>query len=413
MKVLQVNSDDLHSRRFGGYDLLSGLEPRGIHGKQAVLYKLSTDPDVVPLLGSPLDRALHDSLAYAEQQYSMNDLLYPWGRVLEETPQFKNADVVHYHLIHNQVISLFDLPRLFASKPSVWTFHDPWPLTGHCIHPQQCQGWLAGCDPCPYLDRVFAMERDRAAAMWRIKQRLYTDMDVDIVVASEFMADLVGRSPLTSHLERVHLIPFGIDAARFLPDSEKAASRRSLGIPEDDLVLLFRSKTFDLKGLREIVDALSSKPPQRSTTLLTVDTTGLLSELSPAYKVLDLGWVEDEDLYARALSACDMLLMPSKAEAFGLMAVEAMAAGRPVVCFEGTALPSVTHAPECGIAVPMGDALALRAAIDALADDPDDAARRGRLGRELAAEHYNHERYLDDIAALYHSAQEHPRVVAE
>jgi glycosyltransferase involved in cell wall biosynthesis len=98
--------------------------------------------------------------------------------------------------------------------------------------------------------------------------------------------------------------------------------------------------------------------------------------------------------------------MPSTAEAFGLMAVEAMGAGRQVVCFEGTALPSVTHAPECGIAVPMGDSSALRAAIDRLARHPEEAALRGRLGRLLAAEEYDHDRYLDSITEVYGSAAE-------
>jgi glycosyltransferase involved in cell wall biosynthesis len=102
-------------------------------------------------------------------------------------------------------------------------------------------------------------------------------------------------------------------------------------------------------------------------------------------------------------SACDVFLMPSLAEAFGLMALEAMAAGRPVVCFEGTALPAVTHAPECGIAVPAGDSAALRTALDRLAKDPSEADRRGDLGRKIVAEEYGYERYLDSMAELYGS----------
>jgi glycosyltransferase involved in cell wall biosynthesis len=114
-----------------------------------------------------------------------------------------------------------------------------------------------------------------------------------------------------------------------------------------------------------------------------------------------LGWVEDPALYARILSASDVLLMPSTAEAFGLMALEAMAAGRPVVSFEGTAIPFVTHAPECGVAVPMGDSAALRAALDMLVNNPRDAQERGRLGRRIARERFDHNNYLDRIAGLY------------
>jgi glycosyltransferase involved in cell wall biosynthesis len=204
---------------------------------------------------------------------------------------------------------------------------------------------------------------------------------------------------------RVHLIPFGIRADAWLPDSERIASRRLLGIPEDDFVIFFRATDSLVKGLRYIIEALGSKRPARPTTLLTVDQRGLLGSLSSSYKIVERGWVEDPSLYPRLFSACDVFLMPSTAEAFGLMALEAMAASRPVICFEGTALPSITHAPECGIAVPAGDSDALRCAIDELAGNPEEAHRRGHLGRAIAAEKYDYERYLDSMASLYHSVE--------
>jgi glycosyltransferase involved in cell wall biosynthesis len=299
------------------------------------------------------------------------------------------------------MISLLDLPTLFRMKPAVWTFHDPWPMTGHCVHPLECDRWLTGCGGCPSLDTVFPLADDCADRMWRLKQTIYSELDADIVVASEFMRDMVRQSPLTHGFDRVHLIPFGIDRSKFLPQSEKVASRQALGIPEDDFVVFSRASTQDFKGTRYLVEALAEGPPTRPTTLLTVDERGLLRSLRCSYNVRDLGWVDNPSRYARALSACDVFVMPSTAEAFGLMALEAMAAGRPVICFEETALPSITHAPECGIAVPMGDSSALRAAIDRLSQHPEEAQRRGELSRITAVEFYDYERYLDAMASLY------------
>jgi len=406
VKVLHVNNIDLYGRRFNGYDLIDELRPRGIHCSQAVLTKLSRSQDVFPLMQSHRDESLQGALARIERRRSMNNLLFPWGRVLSKTPQFREADVVHYHLIHNHMISLFDLPWLFEAKPAVWTFHDPWPFTGHCIYPKDCEKWLSGCQGCPRLDAMFPMQDDYADRMWRVKERVFSRLDADIVVASEFMLDLKSRSPLTAHFERAHLVPFGIDTTVYLADTDKAESRRRLKIPQDDDVLFFRSTDSDFKGLKYIIEALASRRPERSTTLLTVDQRGLLKSLANEYNIVELGWVEDAALYPRLFSACDVFLMPSTAEAFGLMALEAMAAGRPVVCFEGTSLPSVTHAPECGIAVPMGDSDALRAAIDGLTASPDEARRRGRLGRQLAEEVYSHKRYLDSLESVYRSAAE-------
>lgn len=402
MKVLHVTDLDLPARRFNGYDLIADLETRGVETSQAVLRKVSDNPNVVSLFAGRGDEDLQQRISEAERRHSINGLLFPWGRVLAETAAFKEADVVHYHLIHNGVISLLDLPWLVGLKPSVWTFHDPWPLTGHCVHPMGCEGWLTGCSPCPYLDRQFPIAHDHADRLWRVKQRVLAGLDIDVVVASEWMLDMVRRSPITSHLDRVHLIPFGVDARPFLADDEKVESRRRLHIPEGDFVVLLRASTWEVKGLSYVVDAFASSAPTRTTTLLTVDDRGLLKSLRRNYRIVDLGWIGD-DLYPVALSACDVFLMPSLAESFGLMAVEAMAAGRPVVCFEGTALAAVTHAPDCGMAVPERDAEALRRAVDRLAADPSEALRRGQLGRELVSREYAHERYLDSMTALYDS----------
>lgn len=406
MRVIHVNNTDLPGRRFNGYDLLSELESRGVSGKQAVLMKSSNSSDVISLLNTPEDAALQRACTAVEQRYSMNDLIFPWGAVLTETAEFKNADLVHLHLIHNEMISLFDVPRIVGLKPCVWTFHDAWPMTGHCVYPRQCERWLTGCEICPSLDAHFPMLEDRASRMWKVKQRVLADIDVDVVVASEFMLEMVQRSPLTAHLENVHLIPFGIDTNAFLPEHEKLASRKALGIPKDDFVVLFRSTASEFKGLRYIIEALSLASPSRPTTLVTVDQKGLVKSLESKYNVIELGWVNEQALLPRAFSASDVLLMPSTAEAFGLMALEAMAASRPVICFEGTSLPGVTHAPECGIAVPMCDAVALRSAIDSLAADASEIERRGRLGRALADEHHSHELYLDRMASLYRGVLE-------
>lgn len=403
MKVLHVTDTDLPGRRFNGYDLLDDLAARGITGKQVVLRKQSKNPDVVGLFEGRGDEMLQFKLQQAEQRHSINDLFIPWGRLLADTREFTEADVVHYHLIHNHVLSLYDLPWLFDAKPAVWTFHDPWPLTGHCVHPMGCEGWLSGCHPCPFLGRLFPLADDHADRLWRAKKRVFSNLDVDVVVASTWMLDMVQRSPLTSHFKRIHEIPFGLATTLALTDGHKADSRRRLGIPADDFVVLFRAHTWEVKGLTHIIEAFAAKPPVRPTTLLTVDGRGMLTQLRRNYRVIEMGWVDDEGLYPRVFSACDVFLMPSLAEAFGLMAVEAMAAGRPVVCFEGTALPGVTHAPECGIAVPTGDAIALRAVLDRLAEDPSEGDRRGRLGMEIVAADYGQKRYLDGLADLYRS----------
>ena len=142
---------------------------------------------------------------------SMQSVVYPFGELIAESEEFKEADIVHYHLIFNYFMSLYSFKKLTEMKPTVWTLHDPWALTGHCVYPVDCKGWLTGCKKCPYLDRYSPLKEDNASSIWNIKKEIYKDLDIDIVVASQWMYNMVKKSPLTKHFERIHLIPFGVD----------------------------------------------------------------------------------------------------------------------------------------------------------------------------------------------------------
>lgn len=405
MRVLQVNDADLRGRRFNGFDLLSDLGERGIEAHQVVLTKESDDPRVRALLAADTDVALNDALWRVEQDNSMNALLYPWARTLRTLPEFHEADVVHYHLIHNRMLSLLDLPALFAEKPAVWTFHDAWPLTGHCIQPASCTGWQSECTPCPHVDRWFSLDSDCAGPQWRLKRRVYSKLDADVVVASRLMQRMFESSPLPGSGMRPHLVPFGVRGDDFLADGARAESRRTLGLPEHDITLLLRAAPGQSKGTDKVIEALTAGSfGGARVTVLALDGVGVLRSLPSQFNVVEYGWVRDQALYARLLSACDIFLMPSPAESFGMMALEAMAAGRPVVCFNDTAVEELIAEPECGLAVPLGDASALRTALERLAADGGMRERLGRQGRAVAAQRYAHDQYVDALVAVYEEA---------
>lgn len=399
LKVLHVNNTDLMGRRFNGYDLIAQSAPYGFECSQAVTLKQSANPRVISLLEG-VDFDIQEAIERVESKRSLDNLLFPWARSLRAQPEYQAADVVHYHLVHNNMISLADLPVLFAEKPSVWTIHDPWILTGHCIHPFTCKRWMTGCEVCPNLDFLFPLAEDTAGAMWSIKQEVLRQSDVDLVVASQFMHDMVSQSPITRG-QRVHTIPFGLNPDDFLEDSERSRSRIRLGIDPEHFVIAFRSSSIPFKGTRFLHRALETMFPDRPVTLLTVDTPGLLDDLKHRYTVIELGWRTDTASMADFFSACDIFVMPSLAEAFGLMAAEAMAAGRPVVTFADTALESVIYAPDAGVAVRYSDPDALGSELLRLMENPDEVALRGAQSREIARREYSLDRHLSSLAALY------------
>lgn len=400
MKIAQVNNCDLVGRRFNGHDLQLSLNELGNDAYHFVMEKYGDESTTISLCNND-ELFIRTRLRNLELQMSMNNLIYPFVNNLITHPIFQNLDIVHYHLIHNNFFSLFDFPRLMIEKPSVWTIHDPWAVTGHCVYPCECYGWMTGCFNCPKLDdAAFPMQIDKASQMWEIKKGVYQELDVDIIVASRFMEDYIKNSPLTAHFKNIHRIPFGIKVENF-QRNEKISSKRNLGIPEGDFVISFRAEKNEIKGLRYILDMLDELTSNIPITLLTLGLESLPQYIVNKYQVIELGWQNSLDTLNDFYGASDVFLMPSLAESFGLMAIEAMASGCPVIVFENTVLSEITFAPECGIAVPYKCSKSLREAVERLLENPEERHRRGQKGIELSNIHYRYDDYVNRHVSLY------------
>ena len=109
------------------------------------------------------------------------------------------------------------------------------------------------------------------------------------------------------------------------------------------------------------------------------------------------GVVPDADLPA-LYAGCQLFVYPSRYEGFGLQAIEAMAAGAPVVSSDGGALPETVG--EAGVLFPAGDVSACARAIQALLDDADRRERLRRLGR-ARAQRFRWDRVVTRYLELY------------
>jgi len=92
MKVLHVTDADLPARRFKWPRSPRRPGHQGHTRKQAVLRKSSDNPDVVSLFDGRGDEDLQSRLQEVERRHSINNLLFPWGRLLAETKEFRDAD---------------------------------------------------------------------------------------------------------------------------------------------------------------------------------------------------------------------------------------------------------------------------------------------------------------------------------
>ena len=409
MKILQISCTDLLGSRFNGRDLNSYFRQLGHDALQCVWFKDGKDQYTWRLsqkLYRGLSFIVRDRLNYyisrIETLLSVQSILYPWSIQLLFDKRFISSDIVHYHLLHTGYFSLKTMPILTSLKPSVWTIHDPWLMTGHCVYPYSCERWQHGCGECPDLMTYIPMRTDNTRNMFTSKKNILAKSSIDIVVASRFMLEMVHKSTMFVN-HKIHCIPFGVDLNIFR-QIDSTALRTKYSIGQNNLVISFRETDYEYKGLlyiKELLHRLSLDEYPSPITLITVNQKELLKEFIGKYQIIELGMVTDEAVMAEFYNCSDMFLMPSTAEAFGMMAIEAMACGIPVIAFEGTSLPEVIFAPTGGVSVPMKDANALHSAVDMLLKNPNERKAIGNEAYRLSRIHYNFEDHAKKILALY------------
>ena len=119
-----------------------------------------------------------------------------------------------------------------------------------------------------------------------------------------------------------------------------------------------------------------------------------------ASRISFVGRMTHEAIYPFLASAA-LVIVPSRIEPFGLVALEAAQAGRPVVASAVDGLCEVVAHAQTGLLVPPGDAGALAAAIAGLLDNPERARAMGEAGRRRAASHFSWEDYMSAHEQLF------------
>jgi glycosyltransferase involved in cell wall biosynthesis len=214
--------------------------------------------------------------------------------------------------------------------------------------------------------------------------------------------------------ERVVEMPNGVDAEAFSPGPDAAGVRATLGIPEDATVAAFVAtldRAHHFKRLNVAIDALGRAREENVHMLVAGD-----GELRPAFeaqaaaagladRVHFLGRVPHAELPATLRAADLFLLTTEPPESFGIVLIEAMASGLPVLATEYPGVRAVVDDGVNGVMVPRGDAGAVAAALDRLADaGPAERERLGANGREKAEREWSWARLLDRMDEAYRGA---------
>lgn len=192
---------------------------------------------------------------------------------------------------------------------------------------------------------------------------------------------------------RVTVVHPGVDVARFAPGADGAFARRGLGL-EDRFVLLTVARLQLRKGHDLVIRALAALAPSNPVLHYVIAGTGaerdrleqLAAQLGVSERVTFVGHVSPDDLPG-LYAACDVFVHPNRVEGsdiegFGLVFLEAAAAGRPAIGGNSGGVPETLIDGETGVLVSGTDVSELARAIQGLAGDP---ARRRQMGMAARA----------------------------
>ena len=179
---------------------------------------------------------------------------------------------------------------------------------------------------------------------------------------------LLDMMPKLGH-KRVEVIPWGVDAGRFRPADDRAGLRASLGWGHGEIVLVTARRLVPRMGVGQLIHGFGLAAHERDDLRLVVAGDGPLRGRLEALACRAGGTVDfvgfvPEDALVRYFQAADLFVLPSiDLEAFGLVTVEALACGTPVLGTQRCATPEILGPLDERLLIPRDDAQAIAEAI--------------------------------------------------
>ncbi|RGN31897.1 glycosyltransferase [Bacteroides caccae] len=250
-----------------------------------------------------------------------------------------NPDLIHLHNIHGYYLNYPFLFQFLASAniPVVWTLHDCWAYTGHCVHYTDinCNKWITGCYDCPNLIDYPAAFFDHSRNNYMLKKRAFTSVNnLTIVTVSQWLANEVSRSFLSKY--PIKVIHNGVDLDRFYPTKTNIKQKYNIG---DKFIILGVATVWDKrKGLSDFLQLAKSLSSNEQIILVGLNKRQIARMPS---NIIGLEKMENIHELVELYSGADLFVNFSVEETFGLTTAESMACGTPVLVYNSTACPEI------------------------------------------------------------------------
>ena len=286
-------------------------------------------------------------------------------------------DLLHVHLLWAELWGLL----------AAWRLGVPAVVTGHCTYDARARSHLA---------RLCSRAVVRAAAATICISR----------AVARYRVQCCGDPP-----QRLRVIHNGIEVDAYSPGGLREEARARFGLPADRTVVGTVARLHPVKGIDTFLGAAALLARWREDVRFLVagggpqeeDLRKLASSLGLHGRVTFAGEVASAEV-PKALAAMDVFVVPSLREGLGIAAIEAMAAGLPVVASECEGLAEVVEDGRSGLLFAPGDARALAGKLDLLLRRPELAQRLSVGARERARSAFSLDSMVTGVEAVYREA---------
>jgi glycosyltransferase involved in cell wall biosynthesis len=313
-------------------------------------------------------------------------VFFSYGKQVERIIKRYSIDVIHAHFAYpDGFVGL--MAKKGTGKPLVVTLH------GFDILVEPTVKY--GCRLNPEIDRAVRMvlkDADRVIAASSATYRVALEL---------------GCSP-----NKLVLIPNAVDVKRFSLNVNRFYVRAKFGLEENPMVFTLRAHE-PQKGIEYLIRAVPLVLKKVPNAVFVVGGEGrlrayhesLARELGVSGNIVFTGRIPQSEL-PYFYASCDVFVIPSIIEAFGLVTIEAMACGKPVVGTDVGGIPDIIEDGLNGFLVKPRDPDALAQKIILLLSDSKLREKTGKAGREMVEKKFNIEKRAERIIKVYSSFHE-------
>lgn len=273
-------------------------------------------------------------------------------KLLRKITLFK-PDLIHIHNLHDSYVNF---PMIFRyikkhNIKTVWTLHDCWAFTGHCSHfgIAKCEKWKEKCFDCPSYRNYPRTYFDNSRIMFQIKKRCFSGVkNLNITTPSKWLAETAKESFLKQY--PIQVVNNGVNLEIFKPTSGDFREKHNIQNKKVVLGVAFAWGS-KIKGLDVFVELSKRLPLDYQIVLIGIEDN-IVNTLPK--NIIAISRTQNQQELAQIYTTADVFVNPTREETFGLVIVEALACGTPVITFRAGGSPELLD-KNSGIVVDLED----------------------------------------------------------